>query len=78
MLQSEPDPIFKGTCNSTDVSVHFSYQNLGEYIVCVVGSKISKQNRIKYFSTWMGAVTAASAAEAAASELALKEKVNLG
>ena len=41
-------------------------------------SKISKQNRIKYFSTWMGAVTAASAAEAAASELALKEKVNLG
>ena len=41
-------------------------------------SKISKQNRIKYFSTWMGAITAASAAEAAASELALKEKVNLG
>ena len=61
------------------MNVHFSYQNLGEYIVvCVVGSKISKQNRIKYFSTWMGAVTAASAAEAAASELALKEKVNLG
>ena len=84
--------IFKGTWNrgisvsktigvyTIDVCVHFSYQNLGEYIVvvCVVGSKISKQNRIKYFSTWMGAVTAASAAEAAASELALKEKVNLG